>query len=203
LQISPRDSRDEQTADRAKVGGDARLSARGWSGSSGLRNPTFDRCPESDRSAIDLVRYPGVSTGRPIFAPAHSKSQGPLSDQVADVPNPRGQCRYWVDTGCSLTDQRTAALVQVSRTPESRAHRRARTTGVREAPRHEIAGREGLSFADAIYGDLRSARVCFREVGTTNALQFEELSCRGERARLGLGSVRGGGGDCKTLAQDQ
>jgi hypothetical protein len=30
---------------------------------------------------------------RPIFAPARSRSQGPLSDQVADAPNPRGQCR--------------------------------------------------------------------------------------------------------------
>ena len=32
---------------------------------------------------------------RPIFAPARSRSQGPLSDQVADAPNPRGQCRSW------------------------------------------------------------------------------------------------------------
>src|SRR3984893_1327216 len=38
---------------------------------------------------------------RPIFAPARSRSQGPLSDQVADAPNPRGQCRGWVDGGQS------------------------------------------------------------------------------------------------------
>ena len=30
-------------------------------------------------------------------------------------------------------------------------------------------------FAAAIYGDLRSARVCIRERGTTDALQFDEL----------------------------
>ncbi len=80
------------------------------------------------------------------------------------------------------------APVQVSRTPASRDYRGARTTGVREAPRHEIAGRKGLGFADAVYGDLRRARVCFREVGTTNALQFDELSGRGEGALPALGS---------------
>jgi hypothetical protein len=81
-----------------------------------------------------------------------------------------------------------SAPVQVSRTPASRDYRGAPTTGVREAPRHEIAGRKGLGFADAVYGDLRRARVCFREVGTTNALQFDELSGRGERALPALGS---------------
>src|SRR6266852_3633031 len=78
--------------------------------------------------------------------------------------------------------------VQVSRTPASRDYRRAPTTGVREAPRHEIAGRKGLGFADAVYGDLRRARVCCREVGTTKALQFDELASRGECARPALGS---------------
>src|SRR5260370_25799343 len=81
-----------------------------------------------------------------------------------------------------------AASVQVSRTPALRDYRRAPTPGVREAPRHEIAGRKGLGFADAVYGDLRRARVCFREVGTTNALQFDELSGRGEGALPALGS---------------
>ena len=37
-------------------------------------------------------------------------AQGPLSDQVADAPGACGQCRSWVDIGCSLADQRTAAV---------------------------------------------------------------------------------------------
>src|ERR1700732_2289375 len=78
--------------------------------------------------------------------------------------------------------------VQVSRTPASQQHPRAPTTGVREAPRHEIAGRKGLCFAAAIYGDLRSASVCFREAGTTDARQFDGLTGRGERAPSALGS---------------
>src|SRR5712692_8350555 len=93
----------------------------------------------------------------------------------------------------TVTGVQTCALpisghVQVSRTPASRDYRRAPTTGVREAPRHEIAGRKGLGFADAVYGDLRRARVCCREVGTTKALQFDELASRGECARQALGS---------------
>jgi hypothetical protein len=80
-----------------------------------------------------------------------------------------------------------SAPVQVSRTPASRNHPRAPTTGVREAPRHEIAGRKGLGFAAAIYGDLRRASVCFREAGTTDTLDFDGLICRGERAPPGLG----------------
>jgi hypothetical protein len=83
----------------------------------------------------------------------------------------------------------TSAYVQVSRTPASQNHPRAPTTGVREAPRHEIAGRKGLCFAAAIYGDLRSASVCFREAGTTDARQVDGLTGRGERAPPALGSV--------------
>ena len=82
-----------------------------------------------------------------------------------------------------------SACVQVSRTPASQNHPRAPTTGVREAPRHEIAGRKGLCFAAAIYGDLRSASVCFREAGTTDARQVDGLTGRGERAPPALGSV--------------
>jgi hypothetical protein len=82
-----------------------------------------------------------------------------------------------------------SAIVQVSRTPASQNHPRAPTTGVREAPRHEIAGRKGLGSAAAIYGDLRSASVCFREAGTTDARQFDGLTGRGERAPPALGSV--------------
>jgi hypothetical protein len=82
-----------------------------------------------------------------------------------------------------------SAPVQVSRTPASQKHPRAPTTGVREAPRHEIAGRKGLCFAAAIYGDLRSASVCFREAGTTDARQVDGLTGRGERAPPALGSV--------------
>jgi len=80
------------------------------------------------------------------------------------------------------------AAVQVSRTPASQNHPRAPTTGVREAPRHEIAGRKGLGFGAAIYGDLRRASVCFREAGTTDALHFDGLIGRGERAPPALGS---------------
>ena len=51
-------------------------------------------------------------------------------------------------------------------------------------------GREGLGIAEAVYGDLGSARVCFREAGTANAVQFDELSGRRGRARSALGSGR-------------
>src|ERR1700731_4056116 len=81
-----------------------------------------------------------------------------------------------------------SATVQVSRTPASQNRSRAPTTGVREAPRHEIAGRKGLGFAAAIYGDLRSASVCFREVGITATLHFDGLIWGGERASPALGS---------------
>src|ERR1700730_7210633 len=49
------------------------------------------------------------------------------------------------------------------------------------------AGRGG--FAAAIYGDLRSASVCFREAGTTDARQVDGLTGRGERAPPAAGSV--------------
>src|ERR1700681_2937788 len=77
--------------------------------------------------------------------------------------------------------------VQVSRTPASQNHPRTPTTGVREAPRHEIAGRRGLGSAAAIYGDLRSSSVGFREVGITVTRHFDGLICRGERAPPALG----------------
>jgi hypothetical protein len=48
-----------------------------------------------------LPTTPELGQDRPIFAPARLRSQGPLSDQVADAPNPRGQCRSWVDRGPS------------------------------------------------------------------------------------------------------
>ena len=80
-----------------------------------------------------------------------------------------------------------SAPVQVSRAPASRNHPRAPTTGVREAPRYEIAGRKGLGFAAAIYGDLRRTSVCFREAGTTDTLDCDGLICRGERTPPGLG----------------
>jgi hypothetical protein len=41
----------------------------------------------------------------------------------------------------------------------------APTTGVREGPSNEIAGRKGLGFTDANYGDLRSVSVSFQEFG--------------------------------------
>jgi hypothetical protein len=87
-----------------------------------------------------------------------------------------------------MTARASSQIVQVSRTPASQNHPRAPTTGVREAPRHEIAGRKGLGFGAAIYGDLRRASVCFREAGTTDALHFDGLIGRGERAPPALGS---------------
>jgi hypothetical protein len=81
----------------------------------------------------------------------------------------------------------SSGVVQVSRTP-AQNQSRAPTTGVREAPRHKIAGRKGLGFGAAIYGDLRRAIVCFREVETTDAMQFDGLIGRGKRAPPALGS---------------
>src|SRR6202045_2837530 len=80
-----------------------------------------------------------------------------------------------------------SAIVQVSRTPASQNHPRAPTTGVREAPRHEIAGRKGLCFAAAIYGDLRSASVCFREAGTTDARQVDWVDRSRGACATGIG----------------
>jgi hypothetical protein len=68
----------------------------------------------------------------------------------------------------------------------------APTTGVREGPSNEIAGRKGLGFTDANYGDLRSVSVSFQEFGTMNAQEFDGLIGRGERAPPALrsGSTR-------------
>ena len=52
----------------------------------------------------------------------------------------------------------------------------------------QFLSRKRLGFADAIYGDLRSASVSFRGVGTTNALHFGGLLGRGERTPPALGS---------------
>jgi len=46
----------------------------------------------------------------------------------------------------------TSAIVQVSRTPGWRIHPRAGTAGVREAPRHEIAG-SWRQRRNSLYGD--------------------------------------------------
>ena len=48
------------------------------------------------------------------------------------------------------------------------------------------AGRGGL--AAALYGDLRRAKGCIREGGITDALQFDGLIGRRERAPPALGS---------------
>ena len=80
-----------------------------------------------------------------------------------------------------------SAFVQVSRTPASQNDPRAPTADVREAPRHEIAGRKELGFRRRIYGDLRSASVAFREVETTGTLHFDGLIGRGKRAPPALG----------------
>jgi hypothetical protein len=52
-----------------------------------------------------------------------------------------------------------SAFVQVSRTPASRNHPRAPTTGVREAPRDEIAGRKGLGTSARI--PVANFSMCF------------------------------------------
>jgi hypothetical protein len=62
------------------------------------------------RKADPALAKSAMGQDRPIFAPARSRSQGPLSDQVADAPNPRGECRSWVDTGYSPAAQRTVAV---------------------------------------------------------------------------------------------
>ena len=88
-------------------------------------------------------------------------------------------CKYQVQMSACVQ-----VLFAGSRTP----HSHAPTTGVRETPRHEIAGRKRLGFADAIYGDLRRASVSFRGVGTTDAQEFDGLIGRGERTPPALGS---------------
>ena len=60
---------------------------------------------------------PAWGQDRPIFAPARSRSQGPLSDQVADAPNPRGQCRGWVEPGGSIVVTPTAGIGATSPLP--------------------------------------------------------------------------------------
>ena len=78
---------------------------------------------------------------RPIFAPARSRSQGPLSDQVGDAPNPRGQCRSLVKGfGCRPVV----------------TYLRAQRAGVRKPPRKEPAG-AGRQFP--AYGDLTMRRL--------------------------------------------
>ncbi len=103
-----------------------------------------------------------------------------------------------------------SVYVQVSRTPASQNHPRAPTTGVREAPGHEIAGRKGLGFGAVIYGDLRRASVCFREVGTTDAPPFDGLfvgsnsihRCEFDHGQpLQNPDMRGGDSDCRCRTQ--
>jgi hypothetical protein len=72
-------------------------------------SPTFARSGRQ-WGAKSNVRKSGTGQDRPIFAPARSRSQGPLSDQVADAPNPRGQCRSWVDSDGSISVPRTAGI---------------------------------------------------------------------------------------------
>jgi hypothetical protein len=66
--------------------------------------------------------------------------------------------------------------------------------GVRKPPRNETASRKGVDVADAAYGDLRTASVCFRAVGTTVERCFDGLSVA--RQRLSLAS-RSGSGSCR------
>jgi hypothetical protein len=56
---------------------------------------------------IDLPHW--VMDG-PILSQARSRSKGPLSDQVADAPNSRGQCRSWVASRDSMAIPRTAGI---------------------------------------------------------------------------------------------
>jgi hypothetical protein len=100
------------------------------------------------------------------------------------------------------------AYVQVSRTPECRCHPRALAAGVREAPRHEIAGRKGLCFAAAIYGDEFGAApplndplsglpsfiklpICWR-----GARSCRSANCRSTARRTAMHSATGLTGDC-------
>ena len=56
---------------------------------------------------IDLPHW--VKDG-PILSQARSRSKGPMSDQVADAPNSRGQCRSWVASRDSMAIPRTAGI---------------------------------------------------------------------------------------------
>jgi hypothetical protein len=68
--------------------------------------------------------------------------------------------------------------------PSTRSHdRRPRSAKARNR------GPEGALFRRCDPGDLRSASVCFREAGTTDARQVDGLTGRGERAPPALGSV--------------
>ena len=60
---------------------------------------------------------------------ARSRSKGPLSDQVADAPNSRGQCRSWVDSGSSIVAPRTAAHGAEMTAPRPPRQPRARGEG--------------------------------------------------------------------------
>jgi len=45
-----------------------------------------------------------------MLSQARSRSKGPLSDQVADAPYPRGQCRSWVEPCRSISVPRMAGI---------------------------------------------------------------------------------------------
>ena len=45
-----------------------------------------------------------------MLSQARSRSKGPLSDQVADAPYPRGQCRSWVEPCGSIAVPGTAGI---------------------------------------------------------------------------------------------
>jgi hypothetical protein len=121
---------------------------------------------------------------------------------VTDPVAPPSLESNWTSRG----ESQTSALVQVSRAPASQNIHAPPTTGVREAPRHEIAGRKGLGFGAAIYGDLRRASVCFREVGTTDTLDRRPArsACRARQrsSRAALSASMACGTDVRKFARE-
>jgi hypothetical protein len=82
----------------------------------------------------------------------------------------------------------TSACVQVSRTPASQNHPPLPRQAYEKRQGTKSRAGMGSGLAVMIYGDLRRASVCFREVGTTDAPPFDGLIDRGERAPSALGS---------------
>src|ERR1700757_899441 len=101
---SSRQPRDGGNDNRAKVKNDG----------SGISPNTFE--PLSLSKAVLKAAAREVSNGSRTarFFRKHTQGpQGPLSDQVADAPNSRRQCRSWVDCGPSCIAWKSAAVGQL------------------------------------------------------------------------------------------
>jgi len=98
--------------------------AIGWKGRYRIEGPAFVYSDQdTGRTTTILVTAEAFAGGHDFplrvrtarfFAPARSRSQGPLSDQVADAPNPRGQCRSRVDPCLSLSARTNGRFRRIS-----------------------------------------------------------------------------------------